>query len=391
MGRGWATRGGGIHHTTIAWSRCGVRQCYQDPKLNDPHQYVGFVKKLVSLNLVELSTQPATETVGLFFVKKKGGKLRLIVDCRRSNCHFSEPLPIKLATGEAMSRIQASPEEPLYMASADLQNAFYTIEMPTGLRKFFGLRRIRAGQLGIDLVEGASVQPEQWIYPRVRVVPMGWSWAMWWVQNLSERICGRTGLTESERLRDGQSAPTGHFWHIQYVDNLRVFGRNKKEVEDRFWAAVDGLRQAGLTVHEIEIGDSHAKMLGWEVSTSSRLRPTPQRIWRIRVAIREILRRGRASGQQLERLLGHMTFVSLCRREGLSVLGEIYTFCKRHYQVVTPLWKSVRSELYKWDAISPLLFCDLSSPWSDTLLAVDASEWGLGVTSSVATLSEVTA
>lgn len=214
---------------------------------------------------------------------------------------------------------------------------------------------------------------------------------MWWVQNLSERICGRAGLTESERLRDGQSAPTGQFWHIQYVDNLHVFGHNKKEVEDRFWSAVDGLRQAGLTVHEIEIGDSHAKMLGWEVSTSSRLRPTPQTIWRIRVAIREILKRGRASGQQLERLLGHMTFVSLCRREGLSVLGEIYTFCKRHYRVVTPLWKSVRRELYKWDAISPLLFCDLSSPWSNTLLAVDASEWGLGVTSSSTTTSDIVA
>lgn len=112
---------------------CGVRQCYQDPKLNDPNQYVGFVKKLVGLNLVELSCQPATETVGLFFVKKKGGKHRLIVDCRRSNCHFSEPLPIKLATGEAMSRIHARPDEPLYMASADLQNAFYTIEMPSSV------------------------------------------------------------------------------------------------------------------------------------------------------------------------------------------------------------------------------------------------------------------
>ena len=46
----------------------------------------------------------------------------MILDCRRSDCHFADPKPIKLATGEAMARIVLQPNQQLYTASADLQN-----------------------------------------------------------------------------------------------------------------------------------------------------------------------------------------------------------------------------------------------------------------------------
>ena len=100
---------------------------------------------------------------------------------------------------------------------------------------------------------------------------------------------------------------------------------------------------------------------------------------RIRLAIRELLRRGRASGQQVDRLIGHLTFVSLCRRAALPPHGEVYTFIKRHYTSVVPLWKSVRRELMIWDGLCPLAFQDLTIPWSNNIYAVDASEWGLDV------------
>ena len=103
------------------------------------------------------------------------------------------------------------------------------------------------------------------------------------------------------------------------------------------------------------------------------------RVWRARKAIREIVRRGRASGQQLERLVGHITFISLGRREDLSVFAEVYTFIRKHYAVETPLWKSVRRELQTWDGICPLIVQNLRTPWSEKTLSVDASEWGLGV------------
>eukprot|EP00438_Fugacium_kawagutii_P021515 Skav212741 [mRNA] locus=scaffold1199:108583:113900:+ [translate_table: standard] len=367
--------------------QCGVTKCYQDPKFNSSAIYGDFLRRLHDINMIEYSLEPPAEQVGVFFVKKKSGMLRLILDCRRSNCHFSDPKPIQLATGEAMSRMQLPPGERLYTASADLQNAFYTMAMPEPLRKYFGLKRITAGTLGLQQLNGVTLGSGQWVYPRVTVVPMGWSWAMWWCQTISERICERSGLGEHERLRDSQAAPNSKFWHIQYVDNLHVFGTCQKEVEQRFWRAVEELRSAGLTVHEIEMGDHSNKVLGWQIDDSGVLRPGRERLWRIRLAIREILKRNRCSGQQLERLIGHITFISLCRREALSVLGECYTFIQRFYHCSVPLWKSVRKELSKWDGIAPLIFCNLTSEWSSQIYAVDASEWGLGVTTGTISTS----
>lgn len=201
------------------------------------------------------------------------------MDCRRSNCHFSEPTPIQLATGEAMSRMQLKPGQQLFTASADLQNAFYTMGMPPCLRKYFGLRRVTAGNLGLQQLDGQQLDAGTWVYPRVAVIPMGWSWAMWWCQTVSERICERAGLSEHERLRDSQAAPTSDFWHIQYVDNLHVFGTCRKQVEERFWRAVEELRSAGLTVHEIEVGDNNnSKVLGWEIDSKGFLRPGKERL-----------------------------------------------------------------------------------------------------------------
>ena len=360
----------------------GLSKTYEDPQFREHSKYASFIKRLYDLHLVDVSLSVPEERVSIFFVKKKGGRLRMIVDCRLANTHFVEPEGIRLASADSLSKMEIPEGSPLYLATADLQNAFYTMGMPESLRQFFGLRRVRAADLGVQEVEGKPVSPGQWVHPRVAVIPMGWSHAMWWCQRLSEKLVEDSGLTKKERLRDFDPAPPGNFWHVEYVDNLVVFGTVRSEVERRFWLAVQALRDAGLTVHEIEYGEGQSKVLGWSIDEKGTVGPTLSRLWRVRQGIREILRRGRASGQQLERLVGHMTFISLCRRESLSVLGDVYTFIKRHYSTVVPLWKSVRRELAIWDGVSPLIHVNMKTPWKETLYAVDASDWGMGVTTS---------
>ena len=46
---------------------------------------LSFVR-LHALNLLEYFLQKPK--VGIFFVKKNNGQLRMILDCPRSNCHF---------------------------------------------------------------------------------------------------------------------------------------------------------------------------------------------------------------------------------------------------------------------------------------------------------------
>ena len=144
-------------------------------------------------------------------------------------------------------------------------------------------------------------------------------------RGISERICTGAGLTDAERLRDGEKAPSGNFFHIQYVDNLHVFGTDKQQVEQRFWKAVRALRQVGLTVHEIEFDESDMSVLGWSIASNAVLSPTLKRLWRLRLGVRELIRRGSATGQQLERIVGHNHLcLTMSAREPCSIGGGVH-------------------------------------------------------------------
>lgn len=367
----------------------GPKTVYTDPKLRVRKTYVEFLGRLKKLGLVDFSKEEAVENVGVFFVKKKQNKLRLILDCRRSNHWFGEPSHVSLTTGESLRRISIDHGDELHVCSADLANAFYTLSMPLPLRKFFGLQRVRAGDVEVEEIDGIKVGKNEMIQPRVAVLPMGWSWALHWCQILHERVAERSGLTPGERLQDFKAAPMEKFWHIQYVDNLHVMGTDKQEVLRRFRTAVGELRRCGLTVHEVEELGENTKILGWEYEKDGSFRPSRQRIWRLRVAVRAVLRRGRITGHQLERLLGHMAFASLGKREMFSMLGECYTFVQRHRSAEVPIWKSVRKELSCWERLSPLIVQDLACGFCSEVVAVDASEWGLGAVASHFNIDEV--
>ena len=160
----------------------GVERCYSDPLLRHRATFASFVKKLVNLGLVDLSLEKGKEEVELFCVKKKQNKLRLIVDCRRSNSWFKEPENVKLTSGDSLGRLELGEEDELFVCSADLQNAFYTMAMPPALRQYFCLRQVRASDLGLTTVGGVAVGKDTMVTPRMAVLPMGWAWALWWCQ-----------------------------------------------------------------------------------------------------------------------------------------------------------------------------------------------------------------
>ena len=109
-----------------------------------------------------------------YFVWKNSGKQRLIIDARRANCHFSAPPKTRLASGDSFSRIAATAGLAIELGQTDIQDAFYQIAMPTQLRWYFGLARVRAGRVGISkTVEGAEVYPDAWVHPRFKVLAMG--------------------------------------------------------------------------------------------------------------------------------------------------------------------------------------------------------------------------
>ena len=117
----------------------------------------------------------------------------------------------------------------------------------------------------------------------------------------------------------------------------------------------------------------------------------PRIAWKIRLAIMEVLALGFASGDTVCVLVSHFTCRALIRRELLACLSAVYAFSRvvgsRHVQ----LWPSVVREL-KWACCFIMLAGrDLSACWDVSVMAVDASSWGLGAVQRDLPLADIAA
>ena len=362
----------------------GVERPYSDPRFRDPRVYGDFVSRLLQSSIVDLSMQDGRERIGLFFVSKKANKLRLIIDARRSNSHFRPPSYVHLATGETLSRLEVEPETELTICTADLKDAFYHLALPEELRTYFTLAPIDGKFLSVKEVGGQRVKPGVMYYPRLAVVPMGWSWALYICQTLHENLVAQAGLGDDTRLRDKRPCPTSGYVHTEYVDNLMLIGTCREQVVSAFQHAVNALKDAGLQVHEDEVCEGDTCVLGWQFTRDGKFGPSSRRVWKVRFAIKGVIARRRATGREIERIVGHASFICLARRESLSIFGEVYRFIQRHrnHSGEVRLPRLVRHELELWSAVSPLIRVDLQAQWSTDVTAVDASFFGLGAVTS---------
>ena len=131
-------------------------------------------------------------------------------------------------------------------------------------------------------------------------------------------------------------------------------------------------------MHDIEECSADAQVLGWHIEGElGRVRPTRRRIWRARLAARHAASLRRVSTRAIERLLGHLPFVSLIRREALSILSRVYRFVRGPPRVAV-MPPGVMRELLLWDAMDPLLFQNLRAAWHPVVGMTDASHWGFG-------------
>lgn len=242
------------------------------------------------------------------------------------------------------------------MGTADLKDAFYHLSLPLPLRDYFCLGPVRAECVGVSEVNGAAVSKKRLLTPRVAVVPMGWSWALFLCQKIHESLADGAGLDNNSRVRDKHPPPPTGCCHTQYVDNMIVLGTDHEKVRALHTKATNALKGSGLQVHEEEVTFG-AKILGWEITADGIFRPSRQRAWKVRMALRGLLRRGRCSAHLLKKVIGHCSFLCLGCRECFSILGEVYTFIRRHYKhsLEVPIPKSVRRELVNFDGVIPLI------------------------------------
>ena len=359
----------------------GVRRPYSDPVLrNRPRVYARFLRRCRDAGLLEYR-HSCRKKVGAFAVWKKNGEQRLVIDARIANCSFEDSDAVHLATGQSFGAIEAEEGPPIWVGGVDIAVAFYAMELPAELREYFGMEQIRANLVGVTEIDGVAVGPRQMVTPVLRVLPMGWTLALWVCQGLHEIIADRVpGISRTNALIDRQPAPSLQpYLHTEYVDNFVALSQKGGPVLKAATDVRDELTAAGLPCHEVECSQG-GETLGWSFDERA---PTVcvsrKGAWRLRLGLQELLRRGRASGDDLSCIIGHFTFRALIRRELLSCLNACYSFIEQNRHSRCALWASVRRELRWCCALIPFATKDLSAEWSSTVTVFDASWWGRGV------------
>ena len=187
--------------------------------------------------------------------------------------------------------------------------------------------------MGIFVAEGMSIEEDEMIWPMMRCMPMGWSWAFYFCHKVLEQAALQTGLLPKARmLKEGRPAPSlrDGVVFLPYADNGVVIGTDKQAVQTALDAWMQVLRDKGLAIHEEVRGAAQVESLGfWLDGVALEVKPTRKRLWRARRALDWLLAKERKiTGAQLERVLGRMTLLALARREVLAVWRSSYDFVR---------------------------------------------------------------
>ncbi|CAK0894510.1 unnamed protein product, partial [Prorocentrum cordatum] len=361
-------------------ARDGLSRPYADPALRrSPRLYASVLKRLREASLVAWGVE-CKVSVGIFAAYKKSGKLRVIIDSRISSCWFDDSDAVHLASGSSFASIQAGSQDPICVGGVDVANAFYNAALPKGLQEFFGLPRIRAGQVGVSEVNGAPVAPNTYIAPLFTAIPMGWKLSLWPMQRALEILSRRApGIEEANALFDRRPAPPlTPLIHTECVDNFVGFSQCQRAAGDAARAVSSELTRARFPAHPVE-GTRGGATLGWTFSDdSAEVGVNPTTCWKLRLGFQEFARRKYASGKTVEILVSHFTTRALIRRELLCVFNAAYSFIEHAGDSAVPFWPSVKREFTWASHLIVLASRDLSAPWASEVSVVDASSWGMG-------------
>ena len=135
-------------------------------------------------------------------------------------------------------------------------------------------------------------------------------------------------------------------------------------------------RERGIEMPTVMVTNCPAIAFTLRVSAKSRLLNKEYRelrIWRLRRGLEFAACRRHLTGDQVAKLICHITWSCVLRRLALSLINAGYRFGRAFGPRSGRVWPAVAQE-FKWIAsFLPLLTCNLASPWSPWIHATDAS------------------
>ncbi|OLP92536.1 putative protein phosphatase 2C 27 [Symbiodinium microadriaticum] len=291
---------------------------YVDPVLaNSPTKMGKFLTRLFDANMLSFKPGWEAATVGVFFVYKKNGSHRLILDTRAANQAFAKPRSSRLPTPAAWTSLELDSREVLYTATGDVADAFHRMRLPVHLRKYFRLPSIQCRFLERRLWPSGCSELD-YVCPEYATLPMGWCWSLFFCQSLLENAAREAGLRDDDRIEDRSWAgqvSKGRLVHAEYVDNFFVSGTDADLVQRGFNRLRAVLEQWGFRIHDVSDAAPVVEGLGLLIDgNAGRISLTAKRIWKLQLAsIALCRRRGAPLPKIVEKIIGHFTFAMLIR------------------------------------------------------------------------------
>ena len=333
--------------------------CHTDPLLsNSPKRYHGFVADPYRAGLIRFTINPRVQ-IGAFFVTKKNGKQRLIIDCRRTNLLFKTPPNTLMGTMETWGRIEVAEDRDLFIAQEGVKNYCYRLGIPERMSEYFCLPAIvpyllqqELGFVPEDLQVFACdhVAP---IYPCMKVLPMGFSWAFHLAHEAHVFVANKELplvpmiRDKRELQRHGIDSKDASSSMLIYADNCNYLGVDQQQLFSEHSAVIGALGKHGLETHDIVEPVTLAESLGVRIDgLGCVVTSTASRDWRLHRAIDALLQGAAISGAEMQVVVGHLTIRAMLHRGLLCILRHVYIFIEQNFDRRKKLWGCVREELW---------------------------------------------
>ncbi len=394
-----------------------------------------FVVELYLAGVLRFDS-PSRVQIGCFFVTKKSGRLRLIVDCRRTNKLFRRAPRTVLGSIESWSRLRMSKSAKIgsqgakatsyssssslptvrsdtfdygsnceagdmFVAQEDVRDCFYCLGIAPELSAFFGLpdcdfdelfKAFRRRDLSVPEVVHSLHNQSLPIVPQMQVLPMGFSWAFH-LAHEAHRHLASLALPATPFLCEREVVPDVTVSRpilMIYADNANHIGLDSSIVDSNRKTLSQMVNHFGLSTHDIVSAGLDGESLGIRYCGSlGVLQCTPERDALLDQSLTAILTGALLSGDQLGRIIGHVTHRFLLKRPLLSSICHCYAFMAKVGGRLVEPWPSVLQELRTIKALLPFVYADLRLPVHDTVRMYDASLSGYGVVEATAGDGEI--
>ena len=303
--------------------------------------YQKYLKRARQLELVGFMSPDNVKVCNsVFFIDKKGGTLRKIIDCRPSNPFYNDPGETRLPGPWHACDISG---EKFYSAEADVESAFTRVRTLPWMWAYQGLpgvvassimtdEELRRGELLCPFT-GECFRPADIVIPVYLRLPMGGVRSGDVMLDIIENVLG-TALAGEKKLetfnrpiserRTLTVAGKACAWGV-YLDNFFVIGEDQARVDALLARGVAALEAVGLHCGLVSPAARERVLLGLEFNgLAGTVSVAPARARLLRESGLYLASCPQVDVDVLRRVLGHFAWAFLPCRPLFAVFGSVY-------------------------------------------------------------------